>query len=152
MHDALQLYVPSIMWHMVMLGIAFAFIHADRESPTSTALAAAFAFYGMECIPGVFLRVMDQWPLPVESRALLAVPGGLSSVAFAEWFRLVLLTAERQGRLVRAGLAMLRLSQAMQALLLVCAFALPEMFGRDFLPPAVGGVGTGPGRWLFSGL
>ncbi|MDP9140442.1 MAG: adenylate/guanylate cyclase domain-containing protein [Pseudomonadota bacterium] len=152
MSDALQAYVPSIMWHMVMLGIGFAFIHADRDSPTSKALAAAFAFYGMECIPGVFLRALDHWPLPLEWRALLAIPGNLAYIAFAEWFRLVLLTAIPQGRLVRGGLLMLRLSQLMLASLVICAFALPELYGRDFLPPLVGGRGSGPGYWLFAGL
>lgn len=152
MPDALQAYVPSIMWHMAMLGIGFAFIHADRDSPTSKALAAAFAFYGMECIPGVFLRVLDHWPLPLEWRALLAVPGSLAYIAFAEWFRLVLLTATPQGPMVRSGLLMLRLSQVLLALFVACAFALPELYGRQYLPPSAGGVGSGPGYWLFAGL
>lgn len=152
MPDALQAYVPSIMWHMVMLGIGFAFIHADRESPTSKALAAAFALYGVECIPGVFLRALDQWPLPLEWRALLAVPGSLAYIAFAEWFRLVLLTATPQGPMVRSGLWMLRLSQVLLSLFVACAFALPEMYGREYLPPSVGGVGSGLGHWLFAGL
>src|SRR5437764_14122692 len=68
---------------LVALGMALAFISADRQSATSRWLALSFAFIGIAI--DLNIVVVFHWPVPLWLQGLFAIPEALASIALLEW-------------------------------------------------------------------
>lgn len=147
----------SLVVCLVALGMALAFIWADRASPTSRWLAATFAFLGIAI--DLNIVVAYHWPLPLWLQGAFAIPESLAIIALLEWIYRVRRTVPAGGLDTRTGDFALRLGQAAAVLYSVAALTVPE-WRNDYFYGAVVTPGAF-GRWefwvfalpvLFSGL
>lgn len=135
---------------LLSLGMALAFIVADRHSPTSRALAVAFAAIGISLGFGVVVGVGYAVPWWLLGWSGLADAAAL--VALLEWVLRVRRTVPSGALNTRTGDVMLRLGQAAAVLYAALSIALPEVRGQQFL----GALGesqpvSAAGFWLFAG-
>lgn len=144
-------YTPHILVSLIALGMGIAFVSADRQSPTSRALAAAFAWIGIAIYSNVVVVGLEQWP-PGEAR-WLAVPEVLSAWYILEWIlRVRRMVPVAPGINVRFGDRVLRSGQAVSLLYGVFSLGWPELRASHFLRAA-----TDPqlflsgGFWIFAG-
>ncbi|MDE2149577.1 MAG: adenylate/guanylate cyclase domain-containing protein [Gammaproteobacteria bacterium] len=141
--------VPQILVAMVALGMGLAFVVADRDSPTSRAVATALAALGLAVVLNIgFLR---QEPGGPTLSGWLALPEGLSIAAFLEWLLRVRRTVPSRELNVSGGDHILRLGQAASLAYVLLSILYPELRSRDFLfavssPRAF----ARPGFWLFA--
>jgi adenylate cyclase len=134
---------------LVALGMALAFIVADRHSPTSRALAVAFAFIGIALDLGIVVGV--QYPVPLWLLGCFAITEAIAIVALLEWILRVRQTVPAGSLNTRTGDVVLRLGQASAFLYAGLSVALPGVRAREFL----GGLAepeplSTPGFWLFA--
>lgn len=146
--------IPQVLVSLVALGMALAFISADRESPTSRALAAALAWIGI----AIFVNSswLEVWSVDMPSGSRiggwLAITESLAIIAVLEWLLRVRRTIPAGALDTRGGDSMLRLGQASGLLYSVFAIAAPELRASEFQYAA-----TRPevlrhfGFWLFAG-
>ena len=123
--------MPYALVALVALGMALAFIVADRNSATSRALAVAFAFIGISVDLGIVVGV--QYPVPVWVTGWFGVSEAVAMVALLEWILRVRRTVPAGSLDTRAGDAMLRAGQAAAVLYALLSVALPEVRAREFL-------------------
>ncbi len=140
----------NLVLHLVILGVAAAFIFADRNSPTTRALAASFALWGAQQVAPTWLRVLELQPGNAWLVELSYLPGTLSSVAFAEWLLRVIHAAPAQGAIRLIAVGLLRSGQVVVILSVLCAASLPDLYRSDYLE-RVDGWSTW-GFVLFKGL
>ena len=133
---------------LVALGMALAFIVADRQSATSRALAVAFAFIGISIDLGIVVGV--QYPVPVWLLGWFGLAEAIATIALLEWVLRVRRTVPAGTLNTRTGDLVLRAGQVSAALYAVLSVALPEMRVREFLGAlAQAGSLSKPGFWLF---
>lgn len=142
--------IPQVLVSLVALGMALAFVSADRESPTSRALAAALTFIGIS----IFANSSFVLANPANPRlgGWLAIPESLAIIAVLEWVLRVRRTIPAGALDTRGGDGMLKLGQLSGALYSVFAIAAPEIRAEHFqfaatTPDAL----HHPGFWLFAG-
>jgi class 3 adenylate cyclase len=144
--DLTQYVVVSLM----SLGMALAFIAADRNSPTSRALAVGFAFVGISIALGIVVGVT--WPVPVWLTGWFGLTESIAMIAILEWIMRVRRTVPAGTLNTRTGDIVLRLGQVSAVLYAVLSVSLPEIRARDFLAGlAEPGSLAQPGFWLFMG-
>lgn len=134
---------------LMSLGMALAFIVADRNSPTSRALAVAFAFIGISIDLGIVVGV--QYPVPMWLLGWFGVADAVAMGALLEWILRVRRTVPAGALNTRTGDVVLRLGQVAAALYAVLSVVLPEARARQFL----GALGessplSAAGFWLFA--
>ncbi|HUP91002.1 MAG TPA: adenylate/guanylate cyclase domain-containing protein, partial [Solimonas sp.] len=143
-------YTPHLLVSLIALGMAVAFLSADRDSRTSRALAAALSLIGIS----IFLNVVvfhDGARLGWWS-GLLAIPESLASICVLEWLLRVRRTVPAApGMNVAAGDRLLRVGQVISVLYTVLALIWPDVRLREFIragenPQAF----LGWGFWLFA--
>jgi adenylate cyclase len=144
-YDLTQYVVVSLM----SLGMALAFIAADRDSPTSRALAVGFAFVGISVDLGIVVGV--GYAVPVWLLGWFGVADAVAMIAFLEWIMRVRRTVPARNLDTRTGDLVLRLGQAAGVLYAVLSVALPQLRVEVFLgslsdPDAL----AHPGFWLFA--
>lgn len=134
---------------LVALGMGLAFVVADRDSPTSRAIAAALGFLGLAVVLNVgFLHRAAGGPTVP---GWLALPEAASIIAFLQWLLRVRRTVPTRGRDVTGGDHMLRLGQAAGVVYALLSVAYPRLRSRDFLFAAsTPEVFARPGFWLFA--
>lgn len=115
---------------LVALGMALAFISADRESPTSRWLALTFAFIGIAI--DLNIVVPYQWDVPLWLQGLFAIPESLAIIALLEWISRVRRTVPAGALDTRAGDQVLRLGQAAAVVYAVAAALAPEWRNEYF--------------------
>jgi class 3 adenylate cyclase len=135
---------------LLALGMALAFVSADRDSISSRWLALFFVGLGLSIDLNIVVGV--QWNVSVEMHGWFALSEGMAGIAMLEWILLVRRTVPAQALDVRAGDYMLRLGQAASVLYCLLAVLYPDVRLRDFL----GAVShehafARPGFWLFAG-
>jgi adenylate cyclase len=145
----LQQTLPHVLVSLVALGMALSFIVADRESPTSRALAVAFAFIGISVDLNVVTPMVFE--LSARFRGVLALSESVAMYALLEWILRVRRTVPTRNLYVTAGDQLLRWGQAAAVVYGLLSLALPEIRIRDFL----GGLAavdawSKPGFWLFA--
>jgi class 3 adenylate cyclase len=140
--------IPQILVSLVAIGMALAFISADRDSPTSRALSLSLACIGVAIALNstFFVRyggnLMPGW---------LALPESAAMASILEWLLRVRRTIPARDLDTAAGDWMLRLGQAAGVLYSVFALIAPETRARDFLFAASdASVFARPGFWLFA--
>lgn len=148
-HGAAPEVTPHVLVCLVALGMALAFIVADRQSPTSRMLALSFAFIGIAIDLNVAVTL--QWAIPLWVTGWFAVPETLATVALLEWILRVRRTVPPGDLNTRGGDRLLRLGQASALAYSLLAIAYPEARHREF----VGGLDhpdalARPAFWLFA--
>lgn len=141
--------IPQILVSLVAVGMALAFISADRESPTSRALALSLACIGIAIALNstFFTRGYGGAVLP----GWLAIPESAAIVSILEWLLRVRRTIPARDLDTSAGDWMLRLGQAGGVLYSGFALLAPETRARDFLfAVSDASAFARPGFWLFA--
>lgn len=119
---------PDVTAHilvcLVALGMALAFISADRDSPTSRWLALTFAFIGIAIDLNIVVAVT--WQPPLWLQGLFAIPESLAIIALLEWIYRVRRTVPAGNLDTRTGDAALRVGQASAVLYAAAAIAAPD--------------------------
>lgn len=141
---------PQVLVSLVALGMALAFISADRRSSTSRALAAALATTGA----AIFL---NQGLIPDAAHApswsgWLALPESLAIVTMLEWLLRVRRTVPAPEEFdTRFGDRVLRLGQISAAVYSLFSVLWPQVRIADFLRSVDGlAAFARPGFWLFA--
>ncbi len=142
--------IPQVLVSLVALGMALAFISADRESPTSRALAATLALIGIS----IFLNGGNHAFVSAHPTlgGWLAIPESAAIIGVLEWLLRVRRTIPAGALDTRGGDHMLRLGQLSAVLYSVFAIAAPELRIRDFQFAAGSADSLSrSGFWLFAG-
>ena len=142
--------IPPVLVSLVALGMALAFISADRDSPTSQALAATLALIGVAIFVNGSYRALGAGN--VQLSGWLALPEAAATVLALEWLLRVRHTIPAGALDTRGGDWMLRLGQWSGVLYGVFAIAAPDLRLRDFqFAASTLDLPTRPGFWLFAG-
>lgn len=141
--DALAL-PPDVTAHilvcLVALGMALAFISADRESPTSRWLAATFAFIGIAI--DLNIVVVLTWNPPLWLQGAFAIPEALAIIALLEWIYRVRQTVPAGSLNTKTGDVALRVGQGLAIVYAVAALVAPDWRNDHFF-----GALANPGWW-----
>lgn len=143
---------PQILVSLVALGMALAFLSADRRSSTSRALAAALAFTGVSIMLNHGLVDGGLLAEAVHASGWLALPESLAIVTMLEWLLRVRRTVPVPEEFdTRFGDAVLRFGQFCGLAYTAFALLWPQLRTDDFLGAARNSAVFGrPGFWLFA--
>ncbi len=130
---------PHIITSLLAMGMALAFIVADRNSPTSRAIALFLASVGLA------IAVGTQIALPLHSQGIIATWDGLFAIPetlaffFAyEWILRVRRTVPSAGLKTRGADSLLRVAQGLTVFYLVMAILFPRLRVEKFLNAGFG--------------
>lgn len=137
-----------VLVSLIALGMALAFIVADRESPTSRALALGLAFIGISTDLNIVVGV--QWPVPLWLTGWFGISESIAMIAILEWILRVRRTIPSGELNTRTGDVALRFGQLAGIFYAGISIWMPDVRTAEFL----GGLGTEgalhrPGFWLF---
>ncbi len=141
-------YLPQVLVSLVSLGMALAFLSADRESRTSQAMAVFLASMGISIevniVIGLGLNV------PAQYTGWFAIPETVAMIAVLEWILRVRRTVPSRDLDTSFGDRVLRVGQAVAVLYSGLSVAFPVERSQYFL-----GAMNSPGAfanayfWLF---
>jgi len=144
---------PHIITSLLAVGMALAFIVADRNSPTSRALALFLFSIGLAIFVG------SQFAYPMHFRGvihawdgLLAIPEAAAFFFAYEWILRVRRTVPSAGLKTAGPDRLLRIAQALAVLYLLAAIVFPRLRVEKFLNAGFREAferGT-PELWLFA--
>lgn len=138
-----------VLVSLLALGMALAFITADRDSPTSRALAIGLAFIGISTHLGIVIGV--QYAVPVWLLGWFGLTEAISMIAFLEWILRVRRTIPAGDLDTGTGDRALRYGQAAAVFYAAMSVVAPEMRSTDFLGAMDDSSPFGrPGFWLFA--
>lgn len=144
---------PQAIVALLALGMALAFIVADRRSPTSRAAALFLAAVGLS----IGIGAQIAYPMHVRGErywwdGVFAIPETLAFVFAFEWILRVRRTVPARNLRTRPADLQLRVAQALALVYLLAALALPEERARYFTNVEVGTRPLGiPQFWIFAG-
>lgn len=125
---------PHIITSLLAMGMALAFIIADRSSPTSRALALFLASVGVSigvgsqiAYPRHYAGIVEWWD------GVFAIPETLSFFFAYEWILRVRRTIPAAGLKTSGPDRLLRIAQALTVFYLLAAFAFPQLRVDKFL-------------------
>jgi class 3 adenylate cyclase len=144
---------PHIITSLLAMGMALAFIIADRSSPTSRALALFLASVGVSigvgsqiAYPRHFFGTVEWWD------GVFAIPETLAFCFAYEWILRVRRTIPAAGLKTQGPDRLLRIAQALAAFYLAMALLFPHMRVENFLNAGFHEVfmARQPEFWLFA--
>ena len=144
---------PHIITSLLAMGMAFAFIIADRSSPTSRALALFLVSIGLA------IGVGSQISYPMHYRGivpawdgLLAIPETMAFFFAYEWILRVRRTVPAAGLKTVGPDKLLRIAQALTGFYLLAAIVFPKLRAGKFLNAGFQEVFErgSPEFWLFA--
>lgn len=142
--------VPHTILAVISVGMAVAFLAADRHSTTSRALAATLVLLGV----GIFLNValLRGGTVVHPYAGWLGITDALSIYFYLEWLLRVRHTLPAKNFDTRFGDRLLRVGQAAGLVYFVASVLWPETRVRDFLATGEQGWTTfrRSGFWLFA--
>ncbi|MDB5986129.1 MAG: adenylate/guanylate cyclase protein [Nevskia sp.] len=145
----MSLILPQMLVALVALGMALAFVLADRSAPTSRALGAALGFLGLSIILNAVSFSHATPSSPVSG--WLALPEAASLIAFLEWSLRVRRTLPARALDTRFGDYMLRAGQGAGLLYALLSLLFPRVRSEDFLFALNSTAALQrPGFWLFA--
>ncbi len=142
---------PQTIVSLMALGMALAFIVADRQSPTSRMLSLFLTAVGITIV----LSAKIEYPL-IQAKAypwwggIFAVPEVLDFVFAFEWVLRVRRTIPARNLTTRFADNLLRVAQALAVLYGVLALCFPYVRAEQFVSAALSGSSLGPGFFLFA--
>ena len=144
---------PHMITSLLAMGMAFAFIIADRSSPTSRALALFLAAVGLAigigsqvAYPRHFAGNIAWWD------GAFAIPEAAAFFFAYEWILRVRRTVPAAGLKTSGPDRLLRIAQALTVVYVLCAFAFPAVRVDKFLNAGFHEVfmAAEPEFWLFA--
>jgi class 3 adenylate cyclase len=144
---------PHIITSLLAMGMALAFVIADRSSPTSRALALFLMSVGVSigvgsqiAYPRHFYGIVAWWD------GVFAIPEALAFFFAYEWILRVRRTIPAAGLKTQGPDRLLRIAQALVAFYLVAAFACPQLRVDKFLGAGFreAFMAAEPEFWLFA--
>ncbi|HEY1076818.1 MAG TPA: adenylate/guanylate cyclase domain-containing protein [Fontimonas sp.] len=140
-----------ILVSLIALGLAIAFVSADRHTPSSRALAAGFAFMGISIYVNVV--VIQQFPQVRPWLGWLAMPETVSMICILEWILRVRRTVPAAPELnTRGGDRALRVGQLSAIAYGIFSVLWPQTRSAEFIRAADHPqLMLSPGFWLFMG-
>ena len=142
---------PQIIAAMLAIGMALAFVLADRDAPTSRALSAFLLSIGVsifvDTLADPLLRSGADYPWWIGA---LAIPEVLSFIFAHEWILRVRRTIPAAGLQTWFADRQLRVGQALAILYGVLALLFPAMRIEYFSEALIGGPGIGGEFALFA--
>jgi len=144
---------PHIITSLLAMGMALAFVIADRSSPTSRALALFLMSVGVSigvgsqiAYPRHFYGVVAWWD------GVFAIPEALAFFFAYEWILRVRRTIPAAGLKTQGPDRLLRIAQALVAFYLVAAFVCPQLRVDKFLGAGFreAFMAAEPEFWLFA--
>jgi class 3 adenylate cyclase len=144
---------PHIITSLLAMGMALAFIFADRSSPTSRALALFLASVGVSigvgsqiAYPRHLAGVITWWD------GVFAIPETLAFFFAYEWILRVRRTVPAAGLRTDGPDNLLRIAQALTVFYLLAAFAYPQLRAEKFLGAGFreAFMAAEPELWLFA--
>jgi len=142
---------PQIIVSLVALGMALAFIVADRQSPTSRMLSLFLTAVAITIVTSAKI----EYPL-IQAKAypwwggVFAVPEVLDFVFAFEWVLRVRRTIPARNLTTHFADNLLRVAQALAVLYGVLALCFPYVRAEQFVSAALSGSNPGPGFFLFA--
>lgn len=141
--------LPNLLVAVIALGMALAFLLADRRTPSSRALVLTLAAIGVSILLNVVVARL--WALPALVTGLFALPEALAMLALLEWIRRVRRTVPVRPGNPLPGERLLQLGGALAVIYALMSIAWPALRWDAFL----GGLATidgalQPGFWLFA--
>ncbi|MGH8560979.1 MAG: adenylate/guanylate cyclase domain-containing protein [Nevskiales bacterium] len=147
---------PHLIASLLALGMALAFVVADRHSPTSRALSLSLAGVGLSILCNVhvmlthFMQGDASSPVPVWS-GLLAIPEVVAFVAGFEWILRIRRTLPTRELRTVFGDNLLRVAQGLAILYGLLSIAMPQARAHEFLGALMeSDTGLPPGFYLFA--
>src|SRR6476646_1286091 len=144
---------PHIITSLLAMGMALAFIIADRSSPTSRALALFLASVGVSigvgsqiAYPRHFFGYVEWWD------DVFAIPETLAFFFAFEWILRVRRTIPSAGLKTQGPDRLLRIAQALALFYLLMPFLFPRMRVENFLNAGFHEVfmAREPEFWMFA--
>jgi class 3 adenylate cyclase len=144
---------PQIITSLLAMGMALAFIVADRDSPTSRALALCLASIGLAigvgsqiAYPRHYVGNIAWWD------GLFAIPETAAFVFAYEWILRVRRTVPSAGLKTRGPDALLRIAQGLAVFYCLMALAFPTVRVKSFINVGFREVfmAAQPEFWLFA--
>ena len=141
---------PPVLVSLFALGMALAFVVADRSSPTSRALSLVLAFVAITLDLNVVVPML--WAVPPQVTGLFAISDGLTMFWLHEWILRVRRTVPAGQLRVIAGDMLPRIGQVMALCYVVLSISYPELRLHEFLN-ALSDPGSlvRPQFWVFAG-
>lgn len=126
---------------LMSVGMAWAFLRADPDSPTTSALSLALAMMGLHMIAHISLLEMTAaGPLP-RWAGLLMIPEAVAIFAAFEWAHRVHRTIPAGELNTRLGDKSMRIAQGLAIVYGIFSVAYPDLWLREFF----GGLQNGTG-------
>ena len=130
---------PQVIVALLALGMALAFVIADRRSPTSRALALFLAFVGLSIGVGVLIAFSYHAQAGIQWwSGVFAIPETLAFVFAYEWILRVRRTVPTRNLKTRFADRQLRVAQALALLYLLLAALYPVERSTYFMNPEIG--------------
>ena len=141
---------PQIIASLLALGIALAFIVADRQSPTSGALSLFLASIGISIalFSQFEVRLLSSSDYPAWG-GVFAIPEVLAFCFGYEWLARVRRTIPTRNLKTRFGDNQLRIAQGLAIGYGILALCLPRVSAYEFTG-GLSGSGLGPGFYLLA--
>src|SRR3990172_2536088 len=133
---------PHVITALLALGMALAFIIADRSSPTSRALALFLTFVGVSIVITTRIEVpyvREHGGVPAWG-GIFALPEVLSFVFAYEWVLRVRRTVPARNLKTRGPDMLLRIAQGLALFFFLASLAFPKIPFSQFI-----GAGRRPG-------
>lgn len=142
---------PHVITALLALGMALAFVVADRRSPTSRSLSLFLGAVGLAL--GIGTQVA--YPLHLERGiaawdGIFAIPETLAFLFAYEWLLRIRRTLPFGNLKTRGPDRLLRIAQALAVLYGIAALAFPKLRSDHFVNAGLLEVFHGPEFWLFA--
>jgi len=142
---------PHIITALLALGMALAFVIADRRSPTSRSLSLFLASVGL----AIGIGTQVAYPLHQQRGVafwdgIFAIPETLAFIFAFEWVLRVRRTVPAGNLKTDGPDRMLRIAQALAAFYGLAALASPQLRSAHFVNAGLAEVFEGPEFWLFA--
>ena len=144
---------PHVITALLALGMALAFIIADRSSPTSRALALFLASVGL----AIGIGSQIAYPLHLERGVaawdgVFAIPETLAFVFAYEWVLRIRRTVPSRDLKTRGPDALLRVAQGLAVFYGLASLGFPTLRSEQFVNAGLGEVfqRNAPEFWLFA--
>jgi adenylate cyclase len=147
----LDVNTAPIVSALIAFGMALAFFIADRQSPTSRALASFLGAVGVSILVAtqIELRYIESSDYPWWG-GVFALPEVMAFVFGYEWLLRVRRTIPARNLSIRFGDNLLRVAQALALLYGALSLALPQRRIEEFSGAALLSGGLQPGFFIFA--
>lgn len=142
--------IPHVITSLLALGMAIAFVAADRQSPTSRALAYFLGAMGAAIAVGTLIAVpIVERPQPPAWAGLLVLPEVLAFVFAYEWLLRVRRTVPARNLYTAGPDKLLRVAQGLAVFYGLASLLYPAQRSQHFAGELLQEAGQGRQWWFY---